>query len=134
MGTWARQKDKIPEVIQELEDFKKRIFNIVGDDYLFDRFDEAIKRLEELANAPEPAEIALAEALMQGYGIDGGIEEAAKRVALWGRKFKIPLQEAVKIQEALIPLGYAVQKFEEDQNGGIMLRLSPLVEAAFREN
>jgi len=48
MGTWARQRDKIPAVIREIEDFKKRIFRIAGDDCLFDHLQRAITRLKEL--------------------------------------------------------------------------------------
>lgn len=51
MGTGKLQIEKIPEVIKELNDFQKRIWSIMGgDDALFDHFDWARKRMEELAD------------------------------------------------------------------------------------
>jgi hypothetical protein len=51
MGTGKLQREKIPEVVKELEDFQKRIWSIMGgDDSLFDHFDRARKRMEQLAD------------------------------------------------------------------------------------
>jgi hypothetical protein len=50
MGTWAVQRDKIPELISELDAFLKRAYNIAGDDLFFDRIGSAKKRLEEMAS------------------------------------------------------------------------------------
>ena len=51
MGTWAIQEDKIPAVIREIKDLKKRVYSIAGDDSLFDHLQRAINRLEELSKA-----------------------------------------------------------------------------------
>jgi hypothetical protein len=49
MGTGMVQIEKIPEVINELDAFVKRIFPLMGgDDSLFDSFIEARKRMEAL--------------------------------------------------------------------------------------
>jgi hypothetical protein len=51
MGTGHVQRDKIPEIIKEFDAFKERIFRIMGgDDTLFDHFQRAKKRMEELAD------------------------------------------------------------------------------------
>jgi hypothetical protein len=51
MGTGKVQRDKIPEIIEELDVFTGRIFPIMGgDDTLFDHFDRARKRMELLAD------------------------------------------------------------------------------------
>lgn len=47
-GTWAIEKNDIPKMIKELESFKKKWWNKVGDDILYDGIDSAINRLDEL--------------------------------------------------------------------------------------
>lgn len=52
-GTWALPKnskeiDKAKMFIKELEKFKDKIYNILGDDILFDHLDNAAKRMQEL--------------------------------------------------------------------------------------
>jgi len=54
-GTWAlpkteEDKEKCTGYIQELENFKKKIYNVIGDDILFDGLDSAISRINELIN------------------------------------------------------------------------------------
>lgn len=58
-GTWAlskslekRQKEGVIW-IQKIKDFKEEIYNIFGDDMLFDHFDAAIRRIKELMTMPE---------------------------------------------------------------------------------
>lgn len=48
-GTWALVPGKIPELIAELEQFKKKAYRIAGDDIMFDGIDSAIARLRQLA-------------------------------------------------------------------------------------
>jgi hypothetical protein len=58
-GTWALSKSfekrrKEGAIwIQKIKDFKEEIYNIFGDDTLFDRFDAAIRRIKELVTIPE---------------------------------------------------------------------------------
>ena len=47
-GTWAFEKKYIPTMIKELESFKKKWWNKIGDDEFYDGIDSAIKRLEEM--------------------------------------------------------------------------------------
>lgn len=52
-------------------------------------------------------------------------------------KYKLPVVEMLNIQEALLPLGYAVHRYEQDpytEYDGITLRLFPLVDAVFGDN
>ena len=54
-GTWAlpkteEDKEKCLGYIQELESFKDKIYNVIGDDILFDGLDRAISRIKELIN------------------------------------------------------------------------------------
>lgn len=44
-GTWAISKKDIPKMIKELEAFKDKWWNKVGDDELYDGIDAAIRRL-----------------------------------------------------------------------------------------
>lgn len=61
MGTGKLQREKIPEVINELDAFTRRIWPVMGgDDSLFDHFIGARNRMEELA---DPA--------YTGWGPDG---------------------------------------------------------------
>ena len=132
MGTWAIQEDKIPAVIQEIKDFKKRVYSIAGDDSLFDHLQRAINRLEELAKAREvegkdkESADRLAEATGQGYGTDGGMENAEKWAKLDGVR-EFPIQEISRIQEALLPLGYMVEGFQNYRCSGhdLILYLTP---------
>ena len=55
-GTWAlpempNDAQKVQEAITDLEAFKEKYWNIVGDDELYDHIDNAIKKIRELANA-----------------------------------------------------------------------------------
>lgn len=55
-GTWALPKSKSEQkkaylYVQELDKFKKKIYNMLGDDELFDHLDNAIKRMNELIQA-----------------------------------------------------------------------------------
>jgi hypothetical protein len=85
MGTGKVQTDKIPEIIEEFDAFKRRIWPIMGgDDTLFDHFIRARKRMEQLADLGIPAggrmavprlgiarnNTALAKAFAAGYGMD----------------------------------------------------------------
>ena len=47
-GTWAINENDILEMIKELEKFKSKWWNRVGDDNLYDGIDSAIIRLNEL--------------------------------------------------------------------------------------
>ena len=47
-GTWAVEKKYIPKMIKELESFKKKYWNKVGDDIMYDGIDNAISRLKAL--------------------------------------------------------------------------------------
>ena len=70
MGTWALQRDKIPAFIRELEDFKKRVYHVAGDDSLFDHIYRAIDRLDELAATearPKKTGLGYAEIVMPDY-------------------------------------------------------------------
>jgi hypothetical protein len=61
MGTGKLQREKMPEVIKELDAFEKRILPIIGrDDKVLDHFDWARKRMMQLAD-PE----------YTGWGPDG---------------------------------------------------------------
>jgi hypothetical protein len=51
MGTGKVQTNKIPEIIEEFDAFKSRIWPIMcGDDTLFDHFIRARRRMEQLAD------------------------------------------------------------------------------------
>lgn len=49
-GTWALNKQKIPEVIKTLQEFKRTWYDIIGDDIFFDNVDACIDRAKELLN------------------------------------------------------------------------------------
>lgn len=58
-GIWALPKSYVErqerghEFISLIEQYKDEIYNVFGDDILFDHFDNAIKRIEELMAIPE---------------------------------------------------------------------------------
>lgn len=58
-GTWALPKSKKKRLdegkkfIVKIEKLKKEIYPVFGDDLLFDEFDGAIRRIEELMEIPE---------------------------------------------------------------------------------
>jgi hypothetical protein len=50
MGTWAVQRDKIPDLIGKLDALKKEAYSVAGDDQFFDCIDSGIKRLKDMAS------------------------------------------------------------------------------------
>ncbi len=51
-GTWAMSKDRhdYMKYIKKIEDLKSEMYNIIGDDEVFDGLDNTIERLKEMMN------------------------------------------------------------------------------------
>lgn len=58
-GSWALPNDlkEYKKFIKEIEQLKKKYYNIIGDDEVFDGLDSALTRLEELQKFAEEKKI-----------------------------------------------------------------------------
>jgi uncharacterized protein YegP (UPF0339 family) len=57
-GTWALKARRTNTAIKELEQFRKKWWNVIGDDELYDHIDAAIDRIRTLKRNSEKAGVA----------------------------------------------------------------------------